>query len=825
MGCEMSARATMLVFFVLTGNLAGPVGALESIAICPGASVTLPRKCTIPDGAKLSWNLMRKGNKKRIIYDLVQASDWQSQKPTTNYTGRVELTADMSLLLKVVGDRDRGVYELDYKHSDSVTSCQSYDLRVTGPPPMPSIDVHPDRIVEGGNVTLSCRVPDASSGSSDNVTVSWFRDGCPLREDAGSERSLALNSDDNGAVGYYGCVVSNACGRSPSAEVRVDVNYEPERMKLRADWTSLDVDSHIIRIRSNSSYSSSSNSSSSNSSVDIVPADEKIAVVARRVYDAVRALLRAASVSSPRSGGDRPRQPGKYPTLAGIFPAEAREEPAFASEASELTRGLLEEKGNDTDGWISAKVHAAFRDALRAFSGDDSRRTFIGTRGASQLAPTGPSASTRDARGPAPPCPATSDSDDAHGALVRLAYPAGPAGGGQLSPYDAVRRALSRSGETPSSLFAFGRRSGDGTFVVVVVVAAGDNDNDNGRVVVAFHSVGPPPGASGCHNATRGGSLSLACITASGPGAVCAWSLDGGRLPLPASPPDACELTIHNLQVGHEGRYECVATNVVTRRRATASTCVYVSDGNRPPPPPEGNGWKPLGIIGVTIGVIIVIVIIIIVIVFIVRAFEMKHKAKRIRETHNDSTRRPGSDADDEANYEDPEGSWPGAEKINQFVSQRDLPGTAPCHDQVAGEPPTSAEAIDDGRTLAVAAGTEPCDYETLQEPLTYAVVNRDSPKPAAAATGTAPCDYETLEEPVTYAVVNRDSPKPAAAATGTAIESPDKRHHHEFSPRRDTATHATYASVRAAHVRVSTGSVEVRPTEGTMQWPNESSL
>ncbi|XP_061403170.1 uncharacterized protein LOC133339064 [Lethenteron reissneri] len=460
---------------------------------------------------------------------------------------------------------------------------------------MPSIDVHPNRIVEGDNVTLSCRVPNGSSGSGDNVTVSWFRDGCPLREDAGGDRSLAMNSVDNGAVGHYGCVVSNACGRSPSAEVRVDVHYEPERVKLTADWMSLDVDSHIIRIRS--SYSSSNNSSSSysssssNSSVDIVPADEKMAVVARRVYDAVRALLRAASVSSPRSGGDRPRQPGKSPTLAGIFPVEAQEEPAFAAEASELTRRFLGERDNDTDGWISAKVHAAFRDVLQAFSGDDGRRTFSATRGASQLAPSGPSASTRVAR--APPCPATSDSDDAHGALVRLAYLGFPAGGGQHSPYDAVRRALSRPGERPSSLFAFGRRSGDGAFVVVV--AAGD-DNGNGRVVVAFHSVGSLPGASGCHNATKGGSLSLACITASGPGAVCAWSLNGGRLPLPASssPPDACELTIHNLQVGHEGRYECVATNVATGRRATVATCVYVSDGNRPPPPPpEGNGWKP----------------------------------------------------------------------------------------------------------------------------------------------------------------------------------------------------------------------------------------
>ncbi|CAN0400648.1 unnamed protein product [Lampetra planeri] len=554
----------MLLLFVLTANLGGPVDALESVASCPGASVTLPRRCTIPDGAKLSWNVMRKGDEKIIMYDLFQVSDWSSQEPTPNYKGRVELTSDMSLLLKGVGDGDRGVYELEYKHSHTFTKCQSYDLRVTGPLPMPSIYVHPNRIVEGDSVTLSCRVPDGSSGSGDDVTVSWFRDGCPLGEDAGGNRSLALNSVDNGVVGHYDCVVSNACGRSPSAEVRVDVHYEPERTMLRADWTSLDVDSHIIRIRS------------SNSGVVIVQEYDK-RMVARRVFDAVRALLQAASVSSPRSGGDRPRQPGKYPTLAGIFPAEAEEEPAFAAEAFELTRRLLKEKDNDTDGWISAKMHAAFRDVLRAFSGDDSRRMFSATRGASQLAPSGPSASTRDARGPAPPCPATSDSDDAHGALVRLAYPAGPGGGSHHSPYDAVRRALARPGERPSSLFAFGRRSGDGAFVVVVVAAG---DNGSGRVVVAFHSVGSPPGASGCHNATRGGSLSLACITASGPGAVCMWSLNGGRLPLPASssPPYACELTIHNLQVGHEGRYECVATNVATGRRATASTCVYVSD-------------------------------------------------------------------------------------------------------------------------------------------------------------------------------------------------------------------------------------------------------
>ncbi|XP_061403292.1 B-cell receptor CD22-like [Lethenteron reissneri] len=103
---------------------------------------------------------------------------------------------------------------------------------------MPSIDVHPNRIVEGGNVTLSCRVPDGSSGSGDDVTVSWFRDGCPLGEDTRGNRSLAMNSVDNGAVGHYGCVVSNACGRSPSAEVRVDVHYANNKLPLEGnEWT------------------------------------------------------------------------------------------------------------------------------------------------------------------------------------------------------------------------------------------------------------------------------------------------------------------------------------------------------------------------------------------------------------------------------------------------------------------------------------------------------------------------------------------------------------------------------------------------------------
>ncbi|XP_075911798.1 uncharacterized protein LOC116957285 isoform X2 [Petromyzon marinus] len=800
MGCGTSARATMLVFFVVTGNLAGAVGAPESVAICPGASVTFPRGCKVPNGAELSWTVMRNGDKV-IIYDLVKASDWSSRNPTWSYKGRVELTADMSLRLKGVGERDRGVYELDYKHNATVKTCQSYDLRVTGPPPIPSLDVHPKRIVEGGNVTLSCRVPHGSGGSGDLVTVSWFRDGCPLGEDAGSDRSLALISVDSGAVGHYSCVLSNACGRSstPSVEARVDVHYEPERMKLRADWMSLDADSYIIRIRirsssysnsssssyssynsNSSSYSNSSSSSSSNSGVDILPEDEETAL-ARGVYDAVRALLRAASsssssasssASSPPPGDGSPRQPGKYPTLAGIFPAEEAEAEeaaeALAAEASELTRGLLEEGKGDDDvtGWVSAELHAAARDALRAFSGggdDDGRRRALGAAAAT---PRG---------GGSPPCPAASRGDGARGALVRLAYPGGPGGGGRL----AARRALSRPGERPPSLFAFGRRSGDGDFVVVVVAAVGGGGGGgggggvSGEVVAAFLSVGSLPGGSGCHNATRGGSLTLACVAAPGPGAVCAWSLDGGRLPLTTSSPDACELTVHDLHGGHEGRYECVATNVATGRRATASACVHVRDGIRLPTQPEGNGWKLFRIAGVTIGLIVAAIVaaFIAAAFFIARAFEIKHKAKRIRETHSDSTRRPGSDGDDEANYEDPEDSWPGAEKINQFVSRRDLPGTAPCHDRLTGEPPTSAEAIGAGRTPAVAVGMDPCDYETLQEPLTYAVVNRDGPKPAAAAAGTAPCDYESLQEPLTYAVVNRDGPKPAAAAAGTARE------------------------------------------------------
>ncbi|PNJ11091.1 CD22 isoform 13 [Pongo abelii] len=143
-----------------------------------------------------------------------------------------------SLATKSVFTRSELKFSPQWSHHGKIVTCQLHDadgkflsndtvqLNVKHTPKL-KIEVNPsDAIVrEGDSVTMTCEV---SSSNPKYTTVSWLKDGTPLKKQ--NALMLTLQEVTKDQSGKYCCQVSNDVGPGRSEEVLLQVQHPPKKV-------------------------------------------------------------------------------------------------------------------------------------------------------------------------------------------------------------------------------------------------------------------------------------------------------------------------------------------------------------------------------------------------------------------------------------------------------------------------------------------------------------------------------------------------------------------------------------------------------------------
>uniref|UniRef100_A0A2K6K1K7 B-cell receptor CD22 n=1 Tax=Rhinopithecus bieti TaxID=61621 RepID=A0A2K6K1K7_RHIBE len=143
-----------------------------------------------------------------------------------------------SLSTKSVFTRSELKFSPQWSHHGKIVTCELHDvdgkvlsedtvkLNVKHTPKL-EIEVIPSEAIvrEGDSVTMTCKV---NSSNPEYTTVSWLKDGTPLKEQ--NTLTLTLHEVTKSQSGRYCCRVSNDVGPGTSEKVFLQVQYPPKKV-------------------------------------------------------------------------------------------------------------------------------------------------------------------------------------------------------------------------------------------------------------------------------------------------------------------------------------------------------------------------------------------------------------------------------------------------------------------------------------------------------------------------------------------------------------------------------------------------------------------
>uniref|UniRef100_F6W458 B-cell receptor CD22 n=1 Tax=Macaca mulatta TaxID=9544 RepID=F6W458_MACMU len=146
-----------------------------------------------------------------------------------------------SLSTKSVFTRSELKFSPQWSHHGKIVTCELHDvdgkvlsedmvqLNVKHTPKL-TIEVTPNEttVRKGDSVTMTCKV---NSSNPEYTTVSWLKDGIPLKEQ--NTLMLTLHKVTKSQSGRYCCRVSNDVGPATSEKVFLQVQYAPESSRVQ----------------------------------------------------------------------------------------------------------------------------------------------------------------------------------------------------------------------------------------------------------------------------------------------------------------------------------------------------------------------------------------------------------------------------------------------------------------------------------------------------------------------------------------------------------------------------------------------------------------
>ncbi|XP_025224301.1 B-cell receptor CD22 isoform X3 [Theropithecus gelada] len=145
-----------------------------------------------------------------------------------------------SLSTKSVFTRSELKFSPQWSHHGKIVTCELHDvdgkvlsedtvqLNVKHTPKL-TIEVTSNETIvrKGDSVTMTCKV---NSSNPEYTTVSWLKDGIPLKEQ--NTLTLTLHEVTKSQTGRYCCRVSNDMGPATSEKVFLQVQYPPKKVTM-----------------------------------------------------------------------------------------------------------------------------------------------------------------------------------------------------------------------------------------------------------------------------------------------------------------------------------------------------------------------------------------------------------------------------------------------------------------------------------------------------------------------------------------------------------------------------------------------------------------